>query len=645
MVMDLTDTVSVQPVDIVALLRENERRKEAMKVDYDPERGIGCFGARRAVEHPFGTYLVPRAMTGDAEYSRTMAFDAFERLRIRYDFEYWAWRVVKIRDKLTGDTVPLRLNAGQRKMLAVMESERLARRPVRVILLKARQWGGSTLVTLYFAWIQLVVRRRWNILLAAHVLNTAALLRSNYADLLRNYPEELWLEEVKPRLKGVPGTSATRRVPGREATLAIGSAHAPASLRGLDASMAHLSEVAFWIDSPKLSAADTVRAMGAGIPLAPDTVVVMESTANGTGNFFHQEWLRAKDGKSDKTPVFVAWHEIDMNAMPVRDPLKLWNTLDAYEQGLWRRGLTLEQIAWYKLKRREVGKHELMMAEYPTDDLEAFTNSDCAVFAAEHVAALRDGCEEPAEVGELCGAAAVGPSSLVGLHFVADSTGGLKIWRRPRDGALPGSYVVAVDVGGRSAAADWSVIAVLDRHDPLHPEIVAQWRGHIDHDHLAWKAAGIAAFYAKALLVVESNTLETESAGASTFILEQLARHYPRLYARTERDTRSPHPARRYGFHTNRATKATIMAGLIQAVRDHSYTERDTEACGEMSTYIQLPSGAYRARASSHDDVLMTRAILLYVAQSTPAPTASAFAADGGKPAAGGVGENADSGW
>ncbi len=254
MAMNMTETVAVPTVDIVALLRENERRKEAMKVDYDPERGIGCFGARRAVEHPFGTYLVPRAMTGDAEYSRTMAFDAFERLRIRYDFEYWAWRVVKIRDKLTGDTVPLRLNAGQRKMLAVMESERLARRPVRVILLKARQWGGSTLVTLYFAWIQLVVRRRWNILLAAHVLNTAALLRSNYADLLRNYPEELWLEDVKPRLKGVPGTSATRRVPGREATLAIGSAHAPASLRGLDASMAHLSEVAFWIDSPILCA-------------------------------------------------------------------------------------------------------------------------------------------------------------------------------------------------------------------------------------------------------------------------------------------------------------------------------------------------------------------------------------------------------
>lgn len=36
MAMNMTETVAVPTVDIVALLRENERRKEAMKVDYDP---------------------------------------------------------------------------------------------------------------------------------------------------------------------------------------------------------------------------------------------------------------------------------------------------------------------------------------------------------------------------------------------------------------------------------------------------------------------------------------------------------------------------------------------------------------------------------------------------------------------------------
>ena len=40
------------------------------------------------------------------------------------------------------------------------------------------------------------------------------------------------------------------------------------------------------------------------------TLVVMESTADGVGSFFHEEWGRACCGKSDKRPVFVPWHEI-----------------------------------------------------------------------------------------------------------------------------------------------------------------------------------------------------------------------------------------------------------------------------------------------------------------------------------------------
>lgn len=83
--------------------------------------------------------------------------------------------------------------------------------------------------------------------------------------------------------------------------------------------------------------------------------------------------------------------------------------------------------------------------------------------------------------------------------------------------------MVAVDVGGRSESADWSVIAVFDRlgddGSPLvRPKVVAQWRGHTFHDLLAWKAAAIAKWYDNALLVVESNTLETEESDAVIII-------------------------------------------------------------------------------------------------------------------------------
>ena len=207
----------------------------------------------------------------------------------------------------------------------------------------------------------------------------------------------------------------------------------------------------------------------------------------------------------------------------------------------------------------------------------------------------------------------MGERSLSALSFRADTTGALRMWRDVVKGA---SYVVTVDVGGRSASADWSVIAVL-RADGDRPEVVAQWRGHTDHDLLTWKAAQIATYYNRALLVFESNTLESERCGDApeqgAYILHELYDVYRELYWRTPIDGGRPKP----GFHTNRATKQMIVTELIGAVRDGTYVERDTMAADELAVYEQLPNGSYGARSGCHDDILMTRAIGLHVVRET----------------------------
>ena len=76
----------------------------------------------------------------------------------------------------------------------------------------------------------------------------------------------------------------------------IGSAETPESVRGSDAVMAHLSEVAFWPHTRLKSPESLIRSVCGSVALLPDSVVVMESTANGTGNYFHQECERAKRG-------------------------------------------------------------------------------------------------------------------------------------------------------------------------------------------------------------------------------------------------------------------------------------------------------------------------------------------------------------
>lgn len=121
----------------------------------------------------------------------------------------------------------------------------------------------------------------------------------------------------------------------------------------------------------------------------------MESTANGTGNYFHQECERAKRGESDKEFLFIPWYEIEMYAIPVEDPTAFAASLDEYEISLWRRGATLEAIAWYRQKRREYADHADMMAEYPSDDVEAFNHSGERVFDIRQVQRLRESCRPP----------------------------------------------------------------------------------------------------------------------------------------------------------------------------------------------------------------------------------------------------------
>ena len=89
--------------------------------------------------------------------------------------------------------------------------------------------------------------------------------------------------------------------------------------------------------------------------------------------------------------------------------------------------------------------------------------------------------------------------------------------------------VGAVVGGGRRRDSDWSVIAVLRAGDGK-PRVAAQWRGHTDHDLLTWKAAAIATYYNRALLVFESNTLETEAPDQGEYILHELYEHYANLY-------------------------------------------------------------------------------------------------------------------
>lgn len=612
---------------------ENERRKALTAGRYDPVSGHGACGDREADTSPVdGTIcMVPHSMLADAAYAaaRTNA-ESWQKLRFRHDFEYWAVTAVRIRDKLSGHEVPFRLNRPQRMVLEVLEKQRMAGKPLRIIILKARQWGGSTLVQMYMAWIQSVLRENWHSLICAHVKDSAATIRGMYTRMLDNYPRNLWInaasetdnETNAPRFRPFERSLNTREIVGRGCRVTIGSSENQEAVRGADFAMAHLSEAAFWGDSSRRNPEDFIRAVCSGIMLEPLTLIAVESTANGTGNWFHREWLRAEKGLSDKAPIFIPWYEIDIysQALATTDIAAFVDEMTEYEENLWHTvpHITLEKLLWYHRKAREYPLQSQMHAEFPSTPVEAFSATGRGVFDLTAVNRLRLQCPEPQELarGEICGG-----------RFVHDRNGKLLVLPAaltPHNGEkMLNRYVAGVDVGGRSEGSDRTVIAVLDRlghNGDGVPEFVAQWTGHCDYDILVHKAADIARFFDNALLVIESNTLEQADAVSGLGILKLIAAEYSNIYRRRATDELTDRPTQKIGFHTNRATKLMLVTGLQSDIREGAFHDNFRDAVDEFATYEEPRQGVFAAKPGCHDDMLMARAIALAVARQLPTP-------------------------
>ena len=660
---------------IQEIIEENDRRNKEIYSKFDPISGYGSVGKRLKVvidDFPIHTQWLPvemmrvplvrqlvecgsiRAFLEEnlgVEYSnedRLKVIEQLVRLRFRYDFAFWAATLVYIKNKDGGVDVLFRLTRPQRRFVERLESLRKSDKPIRIILLKARQWGGSTTSQLYMAWLQLIHHVGLNSLIIAHQGSGSDEIKDMFDRMIRAYPVEMLhklgeaYSDNEPKFVGVGKSGSIFRVPQRNCKIKLGTAERPDGCRGGDYSLVHLSEVGLWKATEGKKPEDIVRSACSGVLYRPYTMIVYESTANGTGNFFQREYDSAKKGDSQFEAMFVSWFDIEKYSLKVDDieafAANLYdnrnndNVKSSREESgkylwwLWNKGATLEAIHWYILERAKYNEHASMASEYPSDDIEAFVHSGTMVFDKYKVDAFDRYCKEPRYIGEVYADADEGKNALKNLRFSEDRQGMLWIWDLPEideNEKVTDRYLTVVDVGGRSAKADWSVIVVFDRlfmADGGKPVVVAQWYGHCDIDLLAWKAAQIAAFYDNSKLVIESNTLETHDkerdveGDQSQFILNQISGIYPNLYARkqSEDDILQGLPIK-YGFHTNVATKPMVISTLVKIVRENMYIERDRRCLDEYLTYEKKQNGAYGAVIGKHDDLLMTRAIGLHI--------------------------------
>ena len=674
----------MKPSDIIL---KNDKKIALINTPYDPVTGEGCCGERVALEikdAPFPLLYIPVEMMETQGCKLLKKYGSFEKLyaakkepfnhssklnawirfcelRYSYDFEYFAIVCQTIQDKISSKDIKFRLNRGQRRLLARLEKMRKNSRPIRIILLKARQWGGSTLIQLYMDWIQMIHRENWNSVICAHVKDAALNIRAMYKKVIDNM---IPIEGIKYTVRPFEKTQNIQYVPERGCRITVGSAEEPESARSQDAKMCHFSEISFYPDTERKKTSALITTIVGSIPRIPYTLVAYESTANGVGDFFHTEWTKAENGESAFDPVFVPWYMIDIYSEPFDGTyynhkgkkikgtiFDFAATLDEYETNLFinHEECTLENINWYRGKLSEMPSLSKMKQEYPSDSFEAFQDSGQPVLRSEDLEAMRKDCKPPKTVGKLsskCDPAiarlnhALRKDILQNINYSEDVdktkdvhlgnktnlNNLLKVWEHPQYDNISNRYIVIYDPSkGKTDKADFGVIVVIDRYWRMFggkSEIVAEWRGHEDKDIVIWFAAMIAKWYDNALLVIESNTYTSESPedDDSEFIFDTIADYYSNLYARIPADKVKETVPVKYGFNTNRYTKPMIIANYIAIIREHGYIERNYEAIDEGRVYEKKKNGKYGAKQGKHDDIIMTRFIGCYIDFELPLP-------------------------
>lgn len=638
------------------LLNENKRRNAELDAVYDPIRGVGSPIKRQEVKFSDieNSIFLPVEMLNIDWVNNLVSFssliDASKKInvsieeiltlvsneRFKYDFEFWSATVIKITEKDGFKDIPFILRGAQRILLEVLEEMRLAGVPIRVVLLKARQWGGSTLVQVYMMWIQQMHRRNWHLVVCAHHDDAARYIRGMYTKAARLYPKEIGAINLRP----YEGSMKTRVCVETGGIIGVGSFNNPDQFRTYSYAMAHLSEVSSWKDTPHRTAQQLVTSIKETVPDIPYSMIVEESTAQGL-NYFYDSWKRAVSGKSRYKAVFIPWWKINRDRLPIEGDINEFiNNMGEYDQTVWNLGATLEGINWYdkhKADRYEEADQEnrmfsewQMQQENPSTVEESFRSAGEKRFNPLYINAMEQDCMPPSFIGDVKADGSQGELAFKNIEFVPNNKGKLWIWTMPDTSIkISNRYVAFADIGGTWSGADYSVLKVLDRYWMLEngdPETAAVFYLHADKDIFGWMCAQICTMYDNALLAFETNTYDKDRRYDDHFltVIEKIADYYPNLYIRNKPEKVGSDYVPIYGFHTNKTTKPAMIDSLYAASRERYYKdqdkkdgycliERDIRAIKEMNWFERKEDGRLGAIEGEKDDHVDATAGAFYI--------------------------------
>lgn len=282
-------------------------------------------------------------------------------LYLRHNLEHYCAQFVFIQDK-DGKVHPFKWNRAQRRLHEALERQRREKGWVRAIILKARQLGISTYVGARFY-------HRTSLWLGRH---TFILTHEDKATQQLFGMVKRIHDNMDPDLK--PATEAANanelKFAEYDGGYRVGTArNQQGTGRSMTLHNVHGSEGAFW-PMAKSHRAGLMQA----VPGAPDTEIILESTANGPMGDFYEEWQKAEAGQSDFIPIFLAWTIEDQYR---RDPPEGWHPKGELAEYAETYQLDHAQAFWMERKNVELGGTieeicPLFRQEYPITPAEAF---------------------------------------------------------------------------------------------------------------------------------------------------------------------------------------------------------------------------------------------------------------------------------
>jgi len=510
-------------------------------------------------------------------------------------FHEYAPRNLKIRDK-DGALVPFKMNKSQLYLHWILQIQKRKTGRNRVIMLKGRQWGGSTYTE---AWFYHETTKRFG-------CNTFIFSHEDKSTRTLYEMVERFHQHDDPHLRPVTGKSNAQELvfPLLDSKYEMATAGKKDAARSKRITLLHWSEMA---SSP--NADGHKRGLLQTVPDKDGTAIVKESTANGVGNTFHEDWLDAINPETgwDEIGIFVPWywHEEYRRKVPEgfeRSPEEQ-ELVAQYE-------LDDEQLMFRRWKTRTMkgvvgNRADAFKQEYPMNWQEAFLFSGSNRFRASDLKEAEKHLRDPLAVYSV-------DMSEKPFKIVHNPRGELSIYEMPNKQER-GLYGIGADVAKGLEHGDDSVGCAANM---VTGETVWEWSGKIPSHEFGDLLNFLGHWTGQRVEICVETT-----GGYGDNTVKQLQRlHYSHLYY-TERRNRDGSSERRVGFDTTKNSKPRLIAELDEDLINEPHVIVSKKTWVQMGTFVRKfnetnPHMAPKEEAQNgkHDDHVIARALasLLY---------------------------------